>query len=673
MNRDFPLEPWQHLLNDFPAMVWCAGADGRHNWFNASWFAFTGHDPSQETSGMWEQSLHPDDREPCMARYREAFGKREPFSLEYRLRGADGAYRWVLDRGKPFFCGNGQFSGYFGLCDDIERYKATEHSMRLQAAAINATADMVVITNSAGIIEYVNPAFTAITGFTAEEAVGKTSRLLFSGQNNPAFYAQLWETLTMGKPWHGELINRCKDGNLYYDEQTITPVKDANGNIAHFVAIKRDITLRKQQEAQLNYLAQHDALTGLYNRNALLDSLRNAVGGAKRGRNAALLYIDLDQFKIVNDTLGHSSGDRLLVTLAGMLQRNVREQDLLARLGGDEFGLLLADVAPEQAMAIADKLRVEISEFRYSEGNQAFNIGASIGIAMIGGDAPPDDVLSQADIACYQAKSHGRNRVELYRPESPEKMRLHDDKEWLKRLRDALKHNRFQLHFQPVLRVRDSTVSHYEALIRLREENGELTPPGAFIPAAERFGLIREIDQWVITSAMKLVAARTLQGKMLHLTINLSGMTFHDEQTMRHIQQEIKGHGIDTDLLTFEITETAAISNLNEARRNIESLRNIGCHFALDDFGSGFSSFAYLRLLPVDFVKIDGMFIRNLFADPINQAMVRSMNDIAHAMGKQTIAEFVESEKVMDILREIGVDYAQGYHLGRPGEMANGG
>jgi diguanylate cyclase (GGDEF)-like protein/PAS domain S-box-containing protein len=540
----------------------------------------------------------------------------------------------------------------------------SRNQIRLQAEALKAAANMIVITDGSGVIEYVNPAFTAVTGYAPEDVLGHRMDMLEPTHDRAS--AQRWQTVAGGRPWRGEIVSRRKDGSVYPEEQTITPIHDADGAVTNVVAVKDDITERKRQEDRLSFLAQHDSLTGLLNRSALAEHLRRAVAAGRRGRPSALLYLDLDQFKIVNDTLGHAAGDRLLITLAGLLLTSVREEDVLARLGGDEFALLMHGVGIEQAVQIASKLRSLVGDFRFSEGNKIFDVDVSIGVATIDGHATDGEVLAQADMACYAAKARGRNRVELYEAERSEQVRLTSDAEWTVRIKDALRDGRLHLHFQPIVSVREQSLRHYEVLVRLETPDGETVLPGAFIPAAERFGLVHEIDRWVIRAALERLDAEHAAGNPIHLAINLSGLSFHEEPTLQCIKDELAARNIDPRLLTFEITETAAITNITQARRFIDALRDLGCNFALDDFGSGFSSFAYLRYLPVDFVKIDGAFIRQLPKDTVNQVMVRSMNEAAHSLGIGTIAEFVEDQTILDTLRDMGVDFAQGYHIGHP-------
>ncbi len=425
---------------------------------------------------------------------------------------------------------------------------------------------------------------------------------------------------------------------------------------------------QKSHEARLAHMATHDALTGLPNRNTLDQVLLTAVAAARRDHFSALLYLDLDQFKVVNDTLGHASGDRLLIALGGLLRASLRSEDLLVRLGGDEFAAVIHDVTADQAVIIAEKLRRVIDDYRFSEGGQSFDLGVSIGVALIDGQVTGSELLAQADIACYTAKAGGRNKVELYRSGAAEIMSLSGDAKWSVKLKDALREDRFRLVFQPIVGVADGRVHHHEALIRLVEEDGSLTSPIAFIPAAERVGLIQDIDRWVLSNALDQISQELARGHRMRLAVNLSGVTVRDPASLAFIRQAIESRHVEPGLVSFEITETVLMTNLVAARRSIEVLSAMGCRFALDDFGSGFSSFNYLVQLPVDLVKIDGGYVRDLASNPVHQAVVRAINDVAHSMGKQTIGEWVEEAGSLEVLRTLGIDFGQGYYLGKPSE-----
>jgi diguanylate cyclase (GGDEF)-like protein len=428
---------------------------------------------------------------------------------------------------------------------------------------------------------------------------------------------------------------------------------------------------RASHEAELLHLASHDPLTGLPNRSLLEQALRGAVAEAARGTRSALLYFDLDQFKIVNDTLGHGSGDRLLVTVAGLVRSVLRSEDLLARLGGDEFAALLPGLALDEAVRVAERVRRVVDEYRFVENGQGFALGLSAGLSAITGSDSASEVLGQADIACYTAKSEGRNRVAVYEPEATALALLSGDGRWTVELKDALQEGRLHLVYQPVMRLKTGRIDHYETLIRLEDRAGALISPSAFIPAAERSGLIREIDHWVVAAALDRIQAEAREGNRVRLAVNLSGITLSSAETVAFIRRTVETKGIDPRMLIFEVTETALMTNLVKVRATIEALRAIGCHFALDDFGSGFSSFTYLAQLPVDSVKIDGSFVRDLAKNGVNQAIVRAFSNVTHAVGKESVAEWVEEAETLEVLRRLHVDLAQGYFIGFPADALN--
>jgi len=428
-------------------------------------------------------------------------------------------------------------------------------------------------------------------------------------------------------------------------------------------------------EATIYHLAYHDQLTGLVNRNEFDRHLNNALDSAKCDDiSHVLLYLDLDQFKVINDTCGHQAGDELLSQLAMLLREKVRGNDVLARLGGDEFGLLLENCPLKKAKKIAEDLRGLISDFRFVWRDKSFSIGVSIGMAKITKDSQgADEVLGAADIACYAAKDMGRDRVHVYMDDDSDLLRRQTEMQWVSRIKDALEEGRFVLHQQqmrPLTRL-NGTTSYSEFLVRMLDEHNNIIMPGAFIPAAERYGIMPLLDRWVVNEAITYLAdyfpANEKNDSVFF--INLSGHSLGDSGFSAYIRQQITDHNILPELLCFEITETAAISNLSEAVKFINEIRGFGCQFALDDFGSGLSSFSYLKTLPVDYLKIDGSFVRDLEVDPMNFAIVQAINEIGHVAGLHTIAEFVESEDTLDSLRGIGVDIVQGYCIGRPQEM----
>lgn len=427
---------------------------------------------------------------------------------------------------------------------------------------------------------------------------------------------------------------------------------------------------RRRAEAAIQHLALHDALTGLRNRASFLRALDKLIEEARQqDAHHSLLFLDLDQFKVINDTCGHPAGDEMLKQLAGVLQRSVRANDQLARLGGDEFCILLENCPLERARDIAENLRVAVHDFRFLWEGKFFSVGVSIGIVGIDqGSGNANDILSAADIACYAAKDRGRDAIQVYQRDDLELNRRRGEMDWVGRIDDALDGNHFELWRQPIRSLKEDgehRVHHYELLLRLREHDGKIVLPGAFLPAAERYDRMREIDRWVVDRALRYVGEHRESGEQFH-TINLSGASMGEDGLRDFVGDRIAAHGVDPHSVCFEITETAAIGNFKAAVEFMQSLRDIGCRFALDDFGSGLSSFAYLKSLPVDFIKIDGKFIRSLATDPMDRAIVEAIHRVAHVARLQTIAEFVEDPAVVAVLRGIGVDFAQGYSIGKP-------
>lgn len=432
---------------------------------------------------------------------------------------------------------------------------------------------------------------------------------------------------------------------------------------------RRTAEALEEEKERASYQATHDSLTGLINRREFEQRLSEALNEANLNDiQHALLYLDLDQFKIVNDTCGHIAGDALLQQLHLSLQDRIRQIDSLARLGGDEFGVLLKYCTLDDAMKVAETLRQAIQDFHFVWEGKIFAVSVSIGVVGInkysGGIS---NALSAADSACYMAKERGRNRVQLYRKADEDLARQHGDMLWVTRLIEALEHDKFDLFCQPIVPISHSGLArqHYEILIRLRELNGDLTPPGAFIPAAERYDMIVSLDRWVVDHAFDFLQ-QWQRGEQLLFSINLSGKSLGDKTLLEHIENRIRKGDVHGQEICFEITESAAVTSLSAANHFMGALKVLGCHFSLDDFGIGMSSFSYLKTLPVDYIKIDGSFIREVVNNPVGYAIVNSINQIAHTMQLKTVAEFVESQQVLDELQRLGIDYAQGFYISEP-------
>jgi diguanylate cyclase (GGDEF)-like protein len=458
---------------------------------------------------------------------------------------------------------------------------------------------------------------------------------------------------------HRALVSGASD---YVTKPILLPV--LRQRVRHLLASRR-------AERLMMHLAYHDSLTALPNREYFHKRLSEVLADPEIiAAEHALMYIDLDQFKVVNDTCGHAAGDQLLRQLALQLQSALRKDDLVARLGGDEFGVLLVNCGTDEALGVAEKLRETVSSFRFFWDSRVFMVGASIGVVPLQGDGLPlSTVLSAADAACYAAKDAGRNRVQVYRPESEELHQRRTEMSWVERITRALDERRFRLRYQPIVALDDKAreARHFEMLLTMIDESGNLVSPDAFIPAAERYNLMPAVDRWVIDRALRFLGELPDAARLVDTCcINLSGASLSDESLLAYVQAKLVEYGVAAKLVCFEITETATVANMNRALRLMSGLRTSGCRFALDDFGTGLSSFAYLKHLPVDFLKIDGSFVKNIAVDPVNLAIAKATNDIGHALGLRTIAEYVEDTATLEVVRSLGVDFGQGFGIARP-------
>jgi len=542
---------------------------------------------------------------------------------------------------------------------------------------LQSIGDGVITTDVEGAIAYMNPAAEALTHWKAGQAVGLPLAELFNllDENAQADAFTLIEHILSGQlsgsSEHAKLIQRL-DGSTVSVTLVGSPIYTA-GKVSGTVLVLHDMTQERQYIANLSWQATHDALTGLANRREFEFRLEQALLNLARqpGRHA-LMFLDLDQFKLVNDTCGHAAGDELLRHICALLQSGLREGDTLARLGGDEFGILLENCSPESSEKIAETLRQTVQNLHFVWKGRPFVTTVSIGLVHVAQNpAPLEALLRAADMACYMAKEKGRNRVQLYHVDDSELSLRFGEMAWVQRLHMALEENRFCLYSQEIATLGhvETGGGHVEILLRLYDEAGRMILPNSFIPAAERYGLMTALDRWVVENVFKIIAqcmAQQHEAPMAMCAINLSGITIGDDAFLIFLRQQFVIHGIPPEMICFEITETSAISNLSSAIKFINELKGLGCYFSLDDFCAGMSSFAYLKHLPVDFLKIDGSFVRDMLDDPINRAMVEVINHIGHVMGKRTIAEFVETPQIEQALLEIGVDYAQGYNIERP-------
>lgn len=563
------------------------------------------------------------------------------------------------------------------------RQQIRSRQERLETILDNA-AEGIITFDTEGRIESVNKAAERLFGYSGEELIGKDLKLIIPPQMRESredYLKHFVRTEIQRLIGHeGEVLGRHKDGATFPMALKVSAMMLEGKQL--YTGLVADISERNAMLANLKNMAEHDGLTGLYNRSYFQQELERVVERVRRagGICCALLYIDLDNFKYVNDTLGHTAGDRLIIEVAGILNKRARKSDLIARIGGDEFSVLLFDTTLALSVQVAESFRAKLADYTFKHSGDRLDIGCSIGITAISPNTlSATAVLSQADLACHLAKRGGRNRVHLYNSDDAENATaMSADMGWSRRIKLAIEKDLFVLACQPIVNTATREVESYEVLIRMVDERNELIMPSGFLSTAERFGLSAEIDKWVIRHAITALSRQRAASPYLRYSINLSAGTLTTPGICELIQANFKETGLDPSALTFEVTETVAIADMGVAENFLARLQSMGCHTSLDDFGSGMASFAYLKDLPVNSVKIDGRFVKNLAASPVDQAMVKAMNEIAHALGKRTVAEFVENEESFKILAAYGVDFAQGYYLGRPdvtlpcAELTNG-
>ncbi len=648
---------------------------------NERWAEQIGH--TLETLGpmtqrQWLEYLHVDDRAKATALVVEHYaGRAQYYNLECRVRRRDGSWLWVGDRGRVTArSGDGRALSMHGTRTDISARKRAEEALhasrQLLQVTLDSIGDAVITTDTASIVQWLNPVAERMTGWRKADAVGRSLGEVFvildeasrlPTRDPVAVCLAKAETIGIAGPV--TLVSR--HGAEYGIEDSASPIRQEDGQVHGVVLVFRDVSEQRRLNHEMSHRATHDPLTGLLNRGEFESRLARLLDG--HTEPGALLYIDLDQFKLVNDACGHCAGDDLLTQVASILRSCVRGQDMLARLGGDEFGVILEHCETQHAQRVAQKICDQMDAFRFLHEGRRFRIGTSIGLV------PIDDrwtsmqmLLQAADASCYAAKDEGRNRVHAWFDTDQVVKARHGDMQWVSRLEAALDEDRFELFGQRIESIGDELRGlHFEVLLRMRDADGTLVMPGAFLPAAERFHLATRIDRMVVRKAFEWMCLASDVGVDIEMmSVNLSGQSLGDRAFHRDAIRMILRASFDPRKLCFEITETAAITHLAEARTFIDEVRKLGVRIALDDFGAGASSFGYLKSLPVDFLKIDGHFITNLLEDRLDNAAVRCFCDVAKVVGVKTIAEFVERQDVCDALGVIGVDMAQGYLVHRP-------
>ncbi|MDP2171975.1 MAG: EAL domain-containing protein [Rhodocyclaceae bacterium] len=616
---------------------------------------------------------HPDDRAAVNHAYTESLVARAPYEITHRLQMGDGRIKWVHERGTSDFDAAGEPLRSSGTVQDITERKLAEQELRIAAAAFESL-EATIITDADNVILRVNAAFTTITGYTAAEAIGQTPALLKSGRHDADFYSDMWESIQRTGGWQGEVWDRKKNGEEYAKWLTITVVKDAAGAVTHYVGTHFDITERKLAEEKINKLAFFDPLTGLPNRTLLQDRLKQAMTTSARGANhGALLFIDIDNFKTLNDTLGHDMGDQLLKQVASRLAACVREGDTVARMGGDEFVVVLGGLSPREPEAVASSEAVAakiLATFR-----QPFQLGvlthqstASIGISLFSGQARPasiDDVMKQADLAMYRSKDAGRNTWRFFdqsmQAAAMNRAALETD------LREAVQQQQFLLHYQAQV-VGEGHLTGAEVLVRWQHPERGMIAPNDFIPLAEETGLILPLGAWVLETTCTQLALWATRPEMAHLTlaVNISARQIHQRDFVERVLEVLDRTGANPQRLKLELTESLLVDNVEEIIGKMFALRSRGVGFSLDDFGTGYSSLSYLKRLPLDQLKIDRSFVLDVLTDPNDAAIARTVVALAQNLGLNVIAEGVENAEQRDFLANAGCHAYQGYFFSRP-------
>ena len=638
---------------------------------SARWESMLGYGPGemQIDPTHWSDHVHPEDFPMVMASIeRHLAGQSELYEVEYRAKTRLGEWRWILSRGRVVErASDGTPLMMAGTHLDVTSRKQMEMEQRDAGIVFASSYEGIMVANVDGLITKVNPAFTRITGYAQAEAVGHSPRILSSGWHDARFFAQFWESLTERDFWHGEIWNRRKNGDLYAALQSVSVVRDSKGHVLHYVSVFADISQIKAHEAELDRVANYDPLTALPNRRLLSDRLTQATMRSDRtGKLAAVCFLDLDGFKSVNDRLGHDAGDQVLIGVAQQLKTVLRAEDTLARLGGDEFIVLLSEVSSaEECAQILERVQDAVRQPVAASG-QVITISASIGVSLYPADnADPDTLLRHADQAMYLAKQAGKNRYQMFDPGIDRIAQAH--RQALTEMEQALGQGEFVLFYQPKVDLVNGEVIGAEALIRWQHPQRGLLPPSEFLPHLNGSPLESEFGEWVIETALTRIQLWKAQGLRLKISVNISANhLLRADFTARLGQVLAKYPDVQPSDLELEVLETAAIQDMEQAVEILQRCMELGVRFSLDDFGTGYSSLTYLRKLPVDTLKIDQSFVRDMLSNPVDLGIVKGVIQLAGVFNRQVIAEGVETLEHGAALRKLGCHLVQGYGISRP-------
>jgi diguanylate cyclase (GGDEF)-like protein/PAS domain S-box-containing protein len=661
--------------------------DGSITYASSACCELIGLTPEQIVGRQPNDFVHPDDHGDVLQARASILGHDDTITVTSRLRHSAGHYVWIEARvrrvldpetGEPI---EGQaivrdvserVAAEAALRESVERIAAAEQRFR---TAFEAAPIGMALSDLDGRFTQVNDALCAITGYTREEL----EQMAFADLCHPADVGreeEMMRSLLAGEQSTYWMETRYVDAveQVVWVAVHATLVRAADGSPQHFLGQIQDVSERVRYEAQLQHMADHDPLTGLLNRRSFERELNQHILQVQRyGPEGAALVLDIDRFKHINDTLGHNVGDELIVKVAQTLRARLRASDVLARLGGDEFAILLPRGGAAEAAHVADAVLGAVrAQSVLTAAGRRRPITASIGIALFGDTErlSAEDVLVNADLAMYDAKEAGRDRAATYSSQERGASRMKARITWAERIREALEEDRFTLYAQPIVELSSGAVRQHELLLRMLDESGEVILPAAFLGVAERFDLMQEIDRWVVARAIRHMGEQRAAGRELVFEVNISGSSTGDPELLTIIERGLAETRVDPVNLVLEVTETTAVANIPRAQQFAARLAELGCRFALDDFGAGFGSFYYLKHLPFDLLKIDGEFVRSCTTSTTDQLLIRAAVDIARGLGKKTIAEYVGDDATVELLRELGVDYAQGFHIGRPGPLA---
>ncbi|MHC5777791.1 EAL domain-containing protein [Nostoc sp.] len=670
---------YRAIVEDQTEMIARYLPDGTITFVNQAYAVYFQRSPEELIGSNYEPIIFEADRERVAQLIASTSADNPVVIIENRVLLAS-EVRWTQWHNRMLFDEQGCFIEFQSVGRDITALKQIEETLfqekELAQVTLQSIGDAVITTDVFGRIQYFNPVAESLIGCSEASAQGlpllEVLRIVDETTGEPVqspIEQALQSNRIVRLANHTVLTNHHNTQEITI-EDSAAPIHNREGQVIGAVMVFHDVTQNHKLSRQLSWQATHDALTGLVNRQEFERRVEEALHFAKLDYQVhALCYLDLDHFKIVNDTCGHLAGDELLRQITALLQEKIRKTDTLARLGGDEFGVLLTQCTIEQGLRVANELLSCVQKFRFVWQEQIFSIGVSIGLVGIDTNSESlTEIIRTADAACYTAKNRGRNRVYVAQTDDQEQLQRRGEMQWVSRISQALENDWFCLYVQPIaatITPAAQNADHYEVLLRLRDEQGNLVPPMAFIPAAERYNLMHLIDRWVIRTLFSNWSTLVDDEQSIY-AINLSGSSINDDQFIDFLHDQFILHPISPQRICFEITETVAIANLIKARKFIESLQRMGCSFALDDFGVGMSSFAYLKSLPVDYLKIDGSFIRNIVENPVDNAIVTAITHIASVMGIQTIAEFVENDAILERITALGIDYAQGYGIAVP-------